>query len=144
MATVYHALGSAITVVELMDQLIPGCDADLVRPLQQRIQKWYENIYLETKVARIEPQAEGLKVFFEGKGAPESDLFDRVLVAVGRRPNGPFIEAERAGVRVDGQGFIPVDAQQRTNVPTSTPSATSSAIPCWPTRLPTRVGWRRR
>lgn len=117
MATVYHALGSAITVVELMDQLIPGCDADLVRPLQQRIQKWYENIYLETKVARIEPQAEGLKVFFEGKGAPESDLFDRVLVAVGRRPNGPFIEAERAGVRVDGQGFIPVDAQQRTNVP---------------------------
>ena len=117
MATVYHALGSAITVVELMDQLIPGCDADLVKPLHQRIQKQYQNIYLKTKVTRIEAQDEGLKVYFEGEGAPESDLFDRVLVAVGRRPNGALIGAEQAGVRVDERGFIPVDNQQRTNIP---------------------------
>ncbi|BBL74699.1 dihydrolipoyl dehydrogenase [Methylomagnum ishizawai] len=117
MATVYHALGSAISVVELMDQLIPGCDADLVKPLHQRIKKQYQNIYLQTKVVRIEPEAEGLRVFFEGEGAPESELFDRVLVAVGRRPNGKLIGAEQAGVRVDERGFIPVDAQQRTNIP---------------------------
>ncbi|MGZ8216537.1 dihydrolipoyl dehydrogenase [Methylomagnum sp.] len=117
MATVYHALGAAITVVELMDQLIPGCDADLVKPLHQRIKKWYENIYLKTKVTKIEAQDEGLRVFFEGEGAPESELFDRVLVAVGRRPNGALIGAENAGVTVDERGFIPVDNRQRTNVP---------------------------
>jgi dihydrolipoamide dehydrogenase len=117
MATVYHALGSAVTVVELMDQLIPGCDADLVKPLHQRIKKQYENIFLKTKVTRIESKDEGLQVFFEGEGAPESDLFDRVLVAVGRKPNGPLIGAEQAGVRVDEKGFIPVDERQRTNVP---------------------------
>lgn len=117
MATVYHALGSAITVVELMDQLIPGCDADLVKPLQQRIAKWYENIYLKTKVSRIEAEAAGLRVHFEGEGAPAADLFDRVLVAVGRRPNGKLIGAEKAGVHVDERGFIPVDERQRTNVP---------------------------
>lgn len=117
MATVYHALGSAITVVELMDQLIPGCDADLVKPLHQRIKKWYENIYLKTKVTKIEAKEEGLQVFFEGEGAPESELFDKVLVAVGRRPNGKLIGAENAGVTVDERGFIPVDNRQRTNVP---------------------------
>lgn len=117
MATVYHAFGSAITVVELMDQLIPGCDADLVKPLHQRIQKWYEKIYLKTKVARIEAKDEGLQVFFEGEGAPESDVFDKVLVAVGRRPNGKLIAAEQAGVIVDERGFIAVDKRQRTNVP---------------------------
>jgi dihydrolipoamide dehydrogenase len=117
MATVYHALGSAITVVELMDQLIPGCDADLVKPLHQRIKKWYESIYLKTKVTRIEAKEEGLQVFFEGEGAPESELFDKVLVAVGRRPNGKLIGAEQAGVLVDERGFIPVDNRQRTNVP---------------------------
>jgi dihydrolipoamide dehydrogenase len=117
MATVYHALGSGITVVELMDQLIPGCDADLVKPLHQRIRKWYENIYLKTRVARIEAKEAGLQVFFEGEGAPESEVFDRVLVAVGRRPNGKLIGAEQAGVRVDERGFIPVDNRQRTNVP---------------------------
>jgi dihydrolipoamide dehydrogenase len=117
MATVYHALGSSITVVELMDQLIPGCDADLVKPLHARIKKWYENIFLKTKVARIEAREEGLQVFFEGEGAPESDVFDRVLVAVGRRPNGKLIGAEQAGVTVDERGFIPVDNRQRTNVP---------------------------
>ena len=99
-----------------MDQLIPGCDADLVKPLHQRIKKWYDNIYLKTKVTRIETKAEGLEVFFEGEGAPASEVFDKVLVAVGRRPNGLSIGAENAGVRVDERGFIAVDTQQRTNV----------------------------
>ena len=116
MATVYHALGSQISVVELMDQIIPGCDKDLVKPLHRRIQKQYENIWLETQVKTIEPQKRGLKVTFEGTNAPESAVFDTVLVAVGRRPNGKSIGAEAAGIHVDERGFIPVDKQQRTNV----------------------------
>ena len=98
MANVYHALGSKISVVELMDQLIPGCDADLVKPLHQRVQKQYDKILLKTKVTKIEAKLEGLLVHFEGEGAPEPELFDRVLVAVGRRPNGKLIGAEAAGV----------------------------------------------
>jgi dihydrolipoamide dehydrogenase len=117
MATVYHALGSEISVVELMDQIIPGCDNDLVTPLFRRIKKQYKNIWLSTKVSAIEAQSDGLKVSLEGKGAPESELFDAVLVAVGRRPNGKLIGAELAGVNVDELGFIAVDKQQRTNVP---------------------------
>lgn len=117
MATVYHALGSEISVVELMDQIIPGCDKDLVTPLYRRIKKQYKNIWLETRVSSIEALKEGLKVSFEGKGAPESDLYDAVLVAVGRRPNGKSIAAEQAGVQVDDMGFITIDKQQRTNVP---------------------------
>lgn len=117
MACVYHALGSKISVVELMDQLIPGCDADLVKPLHQRILKQYEHIWLKTKVGKIEALAEGLKVYFEGEGVPESEVYDRVLVAVGRRPNGLTIGADAAGVNVEATGFIPVDKQQRTNVP---------------------------
>lgn len=117
MATVYHAFGSEISVVELMDQIIPGCDKDLVRPLQTKIKKQYKNLWLETRVTAIEPQDDGLKVSFEGKDAPASDVFDAVLVAVGRRPNGKLINAEAAGVVVNEQGFIPVDRQQRTNVP---------------------------
>jgi dihydrolipoamide dehydrogenase len=117
MANVYHALGSKITVVELMDQLIPGADADLVKPLHQRIAKQYENIFLKTKVAAIEATDAGLKVSFEGEGAQDSDVFDRVLVAVGRRPNGKLIGAEAAGVVVNDAGFIPVDDKQRTNIP---------------------------
>jgi len=116
MATVYEALGSRVTVVELMDSLIPGCDKDLVKPLHRRIDKRYENIFLKTKVTRVEPQETGLKVYFEGTKAPESDTFDRILVAVGRRPNGDRIRAENAGVFVDERGFIKVDRQQRTNV----------------------------
>ncbi|MGZ8095175.1 MAG: dihydrolipoyl dehydrogenase [Methylosarcina sp.] len=116
MATVYHAFGSEISVVEWMDQIIPGCDKDLVMPLFRRIKKQYKNIWLETKVASIETSDDGLKVFFEGKDAPESETFDAVLVAVGRRPNGKLISAEKAGVQVNEQGFIPVDKQQRTNV----------------------------
>lgn len=116
MATVYHALGAEIHIVELMDQIIPGCDKDLVTPLMRRIKKQYQNVWLETRVIAIESQDDGLKVSFEGKGAPESEVFDAVLVAVGRRPNGKKIGAENAGIEVNEQGFIPVDKQQRTNV----------------------------
>jgi dihydrolipoamide dehydrogenase len=116
MATVFQELGAKITVVELLDSLIPGADKDIVRPLHKRIAQRYENIFLKTKVTAVEAQADGLRVSFEGDKAPDSDLFDRVLVAVGRRPNGLFIGAEHAGVAVDQQGFIAVDRQQRTNV----------------------------
>jgi dihydrolipoamide dehydrogenase len=117
MATVYDALGSQITVVELMDQLIPGADKDLIRPLQKRITGRYESILLKTKVASVEAADDGLRVTFEGSGAPEPQTFDRVLLAVGRRPNGTQIGADAAGVLVDERGFIPVDRQLRTNVP---------------------------
>jgi len=117
MATVYHALGSKVTVVELMDQIIPGADKDVVTPLMKRIQKKYAAIYLKTKVTKVEATAEGLVAHFEGGTAPATETFDKILVAVGRRPNGKLIGAENAGVRVDERGFIPVDKQQRTNVP---------------------------
>jgi len=117
MATVYDALGSKISVVELMDQLMPGADKDMVKPLHTRIAKRYEAIYLKTKVSNIEAQKNGLKVTFEGEQAPEPQLYDRVLMAVGRRPNGREIAAEAAGLIVNERGFIPVDQQQRTNVP---------------------------
>jgi dihydrolipoamide dehydrogenase len=117
MATVYQALGSSVSVVELLDGLMPGCDRDLVRPLQKRIEKLYEAIYVGTRVTGVEAQKKGLKVSFEGAKAPASDTFDRVLVAVGRRPNGKRIGADAAGVAVDDAGFIAVDSQQRTNVP---------------------------
>ncbi|SFG44221.1 dihydrolipoyl dehydrogenase [Methylobacterium gossipiicola] len=116
MATVYHALGSKVTIVELMDQIIPGADKDLVTPLMKRIQKQYEAIHLKAKVTAVEATPEGLKVSFEGGTAPASDTFDKVLVSVGRRPNGKRIGAEAAGVAVDERGFIAVDKQMRTNV----------------------------
>ena len=117
MATVYDALGSKIFVVELADGLIPGADRDLVRPLARRIEQNYEAIYLKTRVSKIEAMKEGLEVTFEGDKAPAPQLFDRVLLAVGRRPNGREINAEAAGVAVNERGFIPVDKQQRSNVP---------------------------
>jgi dihydrolipoamide dehydrogenase len=117
MATVYDALGCKISVVEMMDQLIPGADADLIKPLYRRIQKRYEAIYLKTKVTEIKPQKDGLKVTFEGEGSPGARTYDRILIAVGRRPNGHTIKAENAGINVTKQGFIPVDSQLRTNVP---------------------------
>jgi dihydrolipoamide dehydrogenase len=116
MATVYDALGSKITVVEMQDNLIPGADKDIVKPLLKRVQGKYENIFLSTKVASIEPQDDGLLVSFEGKDAPETDKFDKILVAVGRTPNGKLINAEAAGVAVDDWGFIATDGQMRTNV----------------------------
>ncbi len=118
MACVYDALGSKITVVELMDQIIPGADKDIVKPLHGRISKRYENIFLRTKVTGVEALKKGLKVTFEDeKGETSTDNFDKVLVAVGRRPNGKLIDAEKAGVAVDDRGFIAVDGQQRTGVP---------------------------
>lgn len=117
MATVYDALGSKVTVVELSPGLIPGVDRDVVRPLERRIKKKYENIYLSTKVTAIEPAKEGLVCSFEGKKAPEKDTFDRVLVSIGRSPNGKLIDADKAGVTVNDWGFIDVDKQMHTNVP---------------------------
>jgi dihydrolipoamide dehydrogenase len=117
MATVYDALGAKISVVELMDSIIPGADKDLVRPLAKRIEKRYEKILLKTKVAKIEAQKDGLKVTYEGTSAPKPEVFDYVLMAVGRRPNGREINAQAAGVNINERGFIPVDRQLRTNVP---------------------------
>lgn len=117
MATVYHALGARISIVERMAQLIPGADADLVKPLHKRLKDECEAIYLNTSVSRIESDKAGLQVFFEGEQAPGPQRYDRVLVAVGRRPNGKLINAEAAGVNVDERGFIAVDKQMRTNVP---------------------------
>ncbi len=117
MATVYHALGAKVTVVELMDQIIPGADRDIVTPLMKRILARYENIHLKTKVTKVEAGSDGLAVHFEGGKAPARDIFDKILVAVGRRPNGKLIGVENAGVAVDERGFIPVDRQMRTNVP---------------------------
>jgi dihydrolipoamide dehydrogenase len=121
MATVYDALGSRVTVVELMDALIPGADKDIVKVLAKRIEKRYEKILLKTKVTKVEAQKAGLKVTFEGRTdqdrAPEPQVYDYILMAVGRRPNGRDIKAEAAGINVDERGFIPVDKQLRTNMP---------------------------
>jgi dihydrolipoamide dehydrogenase len=116
MACVYDALGTKVSVVELLDGLIPGADRDIVRPLENRIRKRYEAIYLKTKVAKLEAKSEGLVATFEGANAPAPQAYDRVLLAVGRRPNGREIAAEKAGVAVNERGYIPVDKQQRTNV----------------------------
>ncbi len=117
MGCVYDALGSKVTVVEFMDQIIPGCDKDIVKPLQKRIEGRYENIFVKTKVTAVEAEKKGLKVTMEGPDGVRTDTFDKVLVSVGRRPNGNLIDAEKAGVAVDERGFIAVDNQQRTGVP---------------------------
>ena len=116
MGTVYEALGSLVTVVELTDGLIQGCDKDIVRPLQRRMEKRFENIWLKTKVTKIETKKEGIVVHFDGADAPKELMFDRVLVSVGRKPNGHKIDAEKAGVNVDEQGFIAANKQMKTNV----------------------------
>jgi len=116
MACVYDALGTKVSVVELTDGLIPGCDRDLVRPLEKRIAKRYEKIMVKTKVTKIEALKEGIRVTFEGEQAIEPQIYDKVLVAVGRGPNGKKVGAEAAGVVVNERGFIPVDKQMRTNV----------------------------
>ncbi|MBS0516870.1 MAG: dihydrolipoyl dehydrogenase [Proteobacteria bacterium] len=117
MACVYDALGAQVTVVELMDQLMPGADPDLVKPLAARLSKRYAGIHLKVKVAKIEATKEGLKATFEGEKAPEPQVYDRVLVAIGRAPNGKKIDADKAGVAVTDRGFIAVNKQMRTNVP---------------------------
>ncbi len=116
MATVYHALGAKVTVVELGPGLIPGADRDLLKPFERTLKKRYENIFVNTKVTELIPTDAGIVCKFEGKKAPEEDTFDNVLVAIGRSPNGQLIAADKAGVVVNEQGFIPVDGQQRTNV----------------------------
>ena len=122
MATVYRALGAEVTVVEFMDQLMPGADKDLVKPLADRLKKQGVIVHLKTKAARVEASKKGITVHFESategqKPELESGTFDRVLVAVGRSPNGGKLDADKAGVTVTDRGFIPVDAQMRTNVP---------------------------
>jgi len=116
MAQVYDSLGSKITVVELGDTIIPGADKDISKPLLKSIKKKYENVYLKSKVTNVEAKEEGLLVTFEGKNCPETDMFDRVLVAVGRAANGKLIDAEKAGVAVNDWGFIEVNERQETNV----------------------------
>ena len=115
-ATVYQALGSRITIVEMLDQLMPGTDKDLLRPLQKRLQNQCDDIFLGTRVIGIETHPDHLMVSFEGPKAPAADRFDRVLVAVGRSPHAEPLQVEAAGVATDPSGFIPVDAEQRTNV----------------------------
>ena len=117
MACVFDALGKRVSVVELTPQLMPGCDPDLVRPLERRIRGRYQQILLGTRVSAVEPQPAGLRVSFAGEKAPAPQIFDRVLVAVGRAPNGHSVAADLAGVKVSERGFIPVDRQMRTNVP---------------------------
>jgi len=117
MACVYDALGSRVSVVELTPQLLPGCDPDLVRPLEKRIRSRYEQILVGTRVTKVEALKEGIRVTFEGDKAPAPQVYGRVLVAVGRSPNGRRIGADAAGVKVSDRGFVPVDRQRRTNVP---------------------------
>jgi dihydrolipoamide dehydrogenase len=117
MATVYDALGSKVSVVEMLDGLMPGADRDIVKPLQRRIEKRYEAILLKTKVVKLESLPEGLRATFEGEGAPAPQVYDRVLLSVGRRPNGKAIDAQAAGVQVNERGYIAVNNQMRTNVP---------------------------
>ena len=117
MACVYHALGSKISVVELADQILPGVDNDLIRPLQQMIGKRYENIWVSTKVTSVEVGEAGIEVNFEGDNVPEKQRFDRVLVSVGRRPNSDLLNLEAAGVKTDDRGYITVDDRMCTSVP---------------------------
>ena len=118
MACVFDALGAKVSVVELTAQLMPGCDPDLVRPLEKRLRARYAEILLNTRVTAVSASAAGIEVRFEGKdGATRSSSYEHVLVAVGRTPNGKRIGAELAGVNVDARGFIATDSQMRTNVP---------------------------
>jgi dihydrolipoamide dehydrogenase len=117
MATVFRALGSEVTVVELLDQLMPGADPDLVKPLAARLKKQGVAVHLKTKVTASEAKKDGIAITFEGEGKPARTTFDRVLVAVGRSANGGKLDAGKAGVQVTERGYIPVDRQMRTNVP---------------------------
>ena len=116
MATIYDALGSEITISELDEQLIPTADKDIINPLFKRIKKIYSNIFLNTKVTKMTAIKNGIKVSFEGKDAPKTDTFDKVLVSIGRSPNGHLLDAEKAGVSIDKDGFIATDKQMKTNI----------------------------
>ena len=116
MATIYDALGSEITIAELDEQLIPTADKDIINPLFKRIKKIYSNIFLNTEVTKMTAIKKGIKVSFEGKDAPETDTFDKVLVSIGRSPNGHLLDAEKAGVSIDKDGFIATDKQMKTNI----------------------------
>lgn len=138
MATVYATLGAEVTIVELMDQIIPGADSDIVAPLYKRIKSQYKNIYLKTKVTKVDAKKEGLYVSFEGEMAPkEAEKFDHILCAVGRVPNGDQVGAKEIGIQVNERGFITVDKQLRTNIPhiyaigdvTGNPMLAHKAIP---------------
>ena len=145
MGTVYSTLGARLDVVEMLDGLMQGADRDLVKVWQKMNAKRFDNIMLKTKTVGAEATADGIRVTFEGEGAPkEPQLYDLVLQAVGRSPNGKKIGADKAGVIVNERGFIPVDIQMRTTCPTSSRSATSSASRCWRTRRCTRRMWRPR
>ena len=116
MATIYDALGSEITIAELDEQLIPTADKDIINPLFKRIKKIYSNIFLNTKVTKMTAIKKGIKVSFKGKDTPETDTFDKVLVSIGRSPNGHLLDAEKAGVDIDKDGFIATNRQMKTNV----------------------------
>ena len=116
MATIYDALGSEITIAELDEQLIPTADKDIINPLFKRIKKIYSNIFLNTKVTKMTAIKKGIKVSFEGKDAPKTDTFDKVLVSIGRSPNGHLLDAEKAGVSIDKDGFIATIRQMKTNI----------------------------
>ncbi|MCY4641238.1 MAG: dihydrolipoyl dehydrogenase [Gammaproteobacteria bacterium] len=116
MAAVYHELGAKVTIVEFADSLIPGTDPDLVKPLHRHIQGLYENIFVSSRVEKIESTLNGMFVTFSGSVKKKKDVFDQVLVAVGRQPNGKLIDAEKAGIKIDERGFIPTDHQMRTNI----------------------------
>jgi dihydrolipoamide dehydrogenase len=117
MACVYAALGTAVSVVELTKTLMPGTDPDLVRPFRKIVDQRYAAIMLDTKVTGMRATVPGIEVSFEGKDAPDKELYDRVLIAVGRRANGDQLDADKAGVKVDERGIVQVDKQMRTNVP---------------------------
>jgi len=116
MATIYDALGSEITIVELGGQIIPAADKDIVMPLFKKAKKSYANVFLNTKVTSMNALKKGIKVEFEGKDAPKTDTFDKVLVAVGRTPNGNLIDVDKAGVNINENGFIETNKQMKTNV----------------------------
>ena len=117
MACVYSALGTQVSVVELTNALMPGTDPDLVRPFRKIVDKRYEKIMLDTKVTAMNATVPGIEVSFEGKNAPGNEIYDRVLISVGRRPNGGQLDCEKAGVKVDQRGVIEVNKQMQTNVP---------------------------
>jgi dihydrolipoamide dehydrogenase len=117
MACIYAALGTKVSVVELTNALMPGTDPDLVRPFRKHVDKRYESIMLDTKVTGMRVTEPGIEVAFEGKDAPATELYDKVLVAIGRRANGDQLDADKAGVQVDQRGIIAVDKHMQTNVP---------------------------